>query len=142
MRSARRPAKSGWGSIFHGAAQDLDIAPRLRRSADWPARRSPGVGQPTASHLVDRLVQNGLVVRTEDPLDRRRTLAELSPEGIELIERLRQVRLEALQRWLVQLDDTALAALHLGFRALADVAEAERTLISESSYNSPVLSRV
>jgi DNA-binding MarR family transcriptional regulator len=87
-----------------------------------------GVGQPTASHLVDRLVQGGLVLRTEDPLDRRRTLAELSPQGVELIERLREVRIESIQRWLARLDDTALAALHLGLRALADVARVDTSV--------------
>src|SRR5215510_10435181 len=46
-----------------------------------------GVGQPTASHLVDRLVQAQLVARAEDPLDRRRTLAQLSVTGKELVER-------------------------------------------------------
>jgi DNA-binding MarR family transcriptional regulator len=92
-----------------------------------------GVGQPTASHLVDRLVQSGLVVRTEDILDRRRTLAELSSQGVELIGRLREGRIEPLQRWLAQLDDTALGALLLGLRALADVAKAEITSIPQSS---------
>ena len=94
-----------------------------------------GVGQPTASHLVERLVQSELVVRTEDPEDRRRTLAELSPQGVELIERLRQIRIEPLQRWLAQLDDTALAALHLGLRALADVAAAGISSVHESPYS-------
>lgn len=92
-----------------------------------------GVGQPTASHLVDRLVQAGLVERTEDSEDRRRTLAELTPQGVELIERLRQIRIEPLQRWLTQLDDTTLAALHLGFRALADVAAADIASVHESA---------
>ena len=90
-----------------------------------------GIGQPTASHLIDRLVQTGFVVRTEDPEDRRRTLAELSPQGVKLVEQLRELRSEPLQRWLAQLDDPALAALHLGFQALADVAQAETLPISE-----------
>src|SRR5262247_1598635 len=50
-----------------------------------------GVGQPTASHLVDRLVQARLVARAEDAQDRRRTLAQLSPAGVELAEKLRQI---------------------------------------------------
>ena len=91
-----------------------------------------GVGQPTASHLVDRLVQIQLVVRTEDPLDRRRTLAQLSAQGVELAERLRQVRLEPLKRWLAQLDDTALAALRQGLQALAEVAKADTVPIPET----------
>jgi DNA-binding MarR family transcriptional regulator len=92
-----------------------------------------GIGQPTASHLVDRLVQSGLVARTEDTLDRRRTLAELSSAGLELVERLRTVRIEAIRRWLAQIDDATLAGLHAGLQALADIAKAETTAIPESS---------
>ncbi len=84
-----------------------------------------GIGQPTASHLVDRLVQIEFVMRTEDPLDRRRTLAQLSPSGTELAEQLRQFRIEPLQRWLAQLDEPTLTALHQGLRALADVAKSD-----------------
>ena len=92
-----------------------------------------GIGQPTASHLVDRLVQTQLVLRTEDPLDRRRTLAQLSPGGEELAERINQVRFGTLRRWLAQLDDATLAAFLQGSRALADVAKAETTRISETT---------
>jgi DNA-binding MarR family transcriptional regulator len=81
-----------------------------------------GVGQPTASHLVDRLVQAQLVARAEDPLDRRRTLAQLSVSGKELIERLQRIRNEPLRRWLAQLDEAALEALRQGLRALDQVA--------------------
>ena len=93
-----------------------------------------GIGQPTASHLVDRLVQSGYIDRTEDQIDRRRTLAELSPAGNELVEKLREVRVEPMQRWLAQLDDATLAALHMGIVALAATAKAETTsLVPKSS---------
>jgi MarR family transcriptional regulator, organic hydroperoxide resistance regulator len=92
-----------------------------------------GVGQPTASHLVDRLVQVELVVRTEDSLDRRRTLAQLSPDGVQLAEQLRQVRSEPLQRWLAQLDGAALTALQQGLAALADAAQSETNPISKTT---------
>src|SRR5215212_4996620 len=55
-----------------------------------------GIGQPTASHLVDRLVQTQLAQRAEDPLDRRRTLAQLSASGEELAERIKQLRFGTL----------------------------------------------
>lgn len=84
-----------------------------------------GVGQPTASHLVDRLVQSDLVVRIEDAQDRRRTLAKLSPQGSELIARLRLIGTEPLARWLMQLDDATLAGLHQGLMALATIATAD-----------------
>lgn len=92
-----------------------------------------GIGQPTASHLVDRLVQTQLVVRAEDPLDRRRTLAQLSPGGEELAERINQVRFGTLRRWLAQLDDATLEAYLHSTRALAAVARAETTPISETT---------
>src|SRR6185312_6491329 len=49
-----------------------------------------GISLPTASHLVERLVQGGYVERTEDPNDRRRTLASTTEKGSELVKRLRQ----------------------------------------------------
>jgi DNA-binding MarR family transcriptional regulator len=91
------------------------------------------IGQPTASHLVDRLVQAQLVVRTEDAVDRRRTLAQLAPSGEELAERISQVRFATLRRWLVQLGDADLAAFHRGARALADVSSPDLTKTNETS---------
>ena len=94
---------------------------------------SLGIGQPTASHLVDRLVQTQLVLRTEDPLDRRRTLAQLSPSGEDLVERINQVRFGTLRRWLAQLDQATLTAFLHALRALADVAKAEIIPTSETT---------
>lgn len=84
-----------------------------------------GIGQPTASHLVDRLVQAGLAERIENPSDRRYTLAQLTISGRELIQRLRQGRLERIQGWLSQIDQEDLAALCQGLRALLRVAQVE-----------------
>jgi DNA-binding MarR family transcriptional regulator len=83
------------------------------------------VGLPTASHLVDRLVQAQLAVRAEDPDDRRRTLAYLAPQGKELAERLHQGSRDQLRRWLALLDDATLAELLPGLRALGRAASTE-----------------
>jgi DNA-binding MarR family transcriptional regulator len=61
-----------------------------------------GIGSPAASHLVERLVQMGLVERQEDPDDRRRTFATLTADGGEAIGRLRQEGLEHLREWVGQ----------------------------------------
>lgn len=45
------------------------------------------ISAPAASQLVDRLVQHGLVERTEDPHDRRAKQLALTPKGRELIEK-------------------------------------------------------
>lgn len=46
-----------------------------------------------ASQLVDKLVQNGFLMRAEDPKDRRSKVLTLSPKGRNLIENGIQARL-------------------------------------------------
>lgn len=81
-----------------------------------------GVGQPTASHLVERLVRAGLAGRAEDPEDRRRTLTRLTPLGEELVDRLLG-GVHQLPDLLRELDDEDLAALLKGLRAAARAAQ-------------------
>jgi DNA-binding MarR family transcriptional regulator len=76
------------------------------------------VGVPTASHLVERLVQLGMVDRREDESDRRRAYVSPTAAGAELVGRLRAARSELLTRWLNRLDDEELAALGKGLSAL------------------------
>jgi DNA-binding MarR family transcriptional regulator len=83
-----------------------------------------GIGRPAASFLVDALVREGLVERSEDESDRRRTLARPTPRARELVERLYQGRRERLEAWIGRLDDADLAALARGLSALAGAAGA------------------
>jgi DNA-binding MarR family transcriptional regulator len=57
------------------------------------------ISAPAASQMVDRLVQHGLVERTEDPHDRRAKMLTLTPKGRELIE----TGLTARTRWVNEL---------------------------------------
>ena len=49
---------------------------------------SLGVKLPTVTGIVDRLVEQGLVRRSEDPHDRRLVLCQLTDEGHQLAEHL------------------------------------------------------
>lgn len=42
------------------------------------------------SHLVERLVQRGLLTRVEDPHDRRQKLVEIAPDGAALVRGIQQ----------------------------------------------------
>jgi MarR family transcriptional regulator, organic hydroperoxide resistance regulator len=98
----------------------------LGRKGELPVgglARQLSVGLPTASAVVDRLVEHGLVLRHEDPADRRRTLVRLSPQGEELLDRLRQGTRELWAQWLHRLSDEDLAAWLRGLRALGPIAE-------------------
>lgn len=78
-----------------------------------------GVGLPTGSHLVQRLVQAGLVERTEDVENRRRTLVRPSVEGESLVSRLRSGSRDKLRDYLALLSEEDRADLSRGLRALS-----------------------
>lgn len=90
--------------------------------------RALGIGRPAASILVDRLVELGLIERTEDPVDRRRTFARLTPKAEELVAQLRQGGRERMREWLGRLSDDDLAALVHALHALVTAAAANHTL--------------
>lgn len=60
----------------------------------------------TASHLVDRLVQEGLVERGEDPNDRRAKSVAISPQGKALVDRLTKARANQYAQFVVHLSPT------------------------------------
>jgi DNA-binding MarR family transcriptional regulator len=84
-----------------------------------------GVGNPTASILVQQLVERGLVTRAEHATDRRHTIVRLSPKGEAIGAGRRQQRQKQWQRWLSQLSDDELNALARGLSAIATVVKQE-----------------
>ena len=83
------------------------------------------VGKPTASLLVQQLVERELVTRTEDLTDRRHTNIRLSPKGEEIGAGRRREREKQWQRWLGQLSDDELSALARGLTAIVAVVKKE-----------------
>ena len=61
-----------------------------------------GVTSAAASQLVDRLVQQGLVIRKEDPRDRRLKQIDLTDKGHQTLEE----SIHARQAWMDDLVDT------------------------------------
>jgi DNA-binding MarR family transcriptional regulator len=89
-----------------------------------------GVGRPAASLLVDALVRQGLVERFEDPADRRRSLARLSPEAQRLITQQYLGGQQQYEGWLNQLGDDDLVHLAHALRELAGIAAPEQAAAS------------
>src|SRR5215216_446766 len=83
------------------------------------------VGNPTASILVQQLVERGLVTRTEHTTDRRHTIIRLSPKGEEIGAGRRRQREKQWQHWLSQLTDDELSALAHGLTAIVAVVKKE-----------------
>jgi DNA-binding MarR family transcriptional regulator len=83
------------------------------------------VGNPTASILVQQLVERELVTRTEHTTDRRHTIIRLSPKGAEIGAGRQKERAKQWQRWLSHLDDDELNALARGLSAIVVVVKKE-----------------
>jgi len=70
-----------------------------------------GVTLSTASGLVDRLVDQGLLERRHDEVDRRHVVVRLTAAGAALLERMRELSARRVRSMLGSLDDRDLAAL-------------------------------
>jgi len=77
-----------------------------------------GVGQPTASHLVEKIVRRGFAARSEDPADRRVKLVHLTDKGQDLVQRLYRGGEEPYRQWIGQLSKDECIALLNGLQAL------------------------
>jgi DNA-binding MarR family transcriptional regulator len=62
--------------------------------------RRLGISLSTLSGHLDRLVEQGLVIRRDDPADRRQVLVSPTPAAFELFERFHELNLAQLRRLL------------------------------------------
>jgi DNA-binding MarR family transcriptional regulator len=78
----------------------VDLSPTLQSALGTLDRHGPmtpgrfarheQIRKPTATRTIAALVEQGLVERTPDPLDRRVSWLQLSPEGRRLVQRVRR----------------------------------------------------
>jgi DNA-binding MarR family transcriptional regulator len=88
---------------------------------------SLGVGLSTITGIVDRLAEQQLVTRREDPRDRRVTRVLPSAAAIELVDELIQYRNEVVSAILSRLDSNQLRTVETAFQYLLEsVASIER----------------
>jgi DNA-binding MarR family transcriptional regulator len=91
-----------------------------------------GITNAAASQTVDRLVNMGLIMRTEDPIDRRAKRLDLTPKGKELIEKGIDVR----SHWIETLTDSlSTQELEMITSALTILTNAARKTEEVSDHN-------
>ena len=78
------------------------------------------VTRPTATRLVDGLVQRGWLLREPDPEDRRRIRLRTTPEGEAIRARVQEAVHQAVAEKLQGLDSEVLMALYHGLQGLDD----------------------
>ena len=74
--------------------------------------------------IVERLVEQGLLIRTADADDRRVSWLTVTDKGKTLINDLREGRVQEMRRVLDELTEAELAAVAHGFELVAEAAEA------------------
>jgi DNA-binding MarR family transcriptional regulator len=79
-----------------------------------------GVSLPTASTLVDRMVRQGLITRTQDPRERRRVVLMLTPPGARHYRRARQSAHAWMAITLARLSPEALRRISRGVTMLGE----------------------
>jgi DNA-binding MarR family transcriptional regulator len=95
------------------------------------AARSLGVGLSTMTGIVDRLAEQGLVIRREDPEDRRITRVLPTPRGQALVDQLLRWRNEQLTTLLSRLDPDQLRIVEQAFDYLVAAAQATEQRTSD-----------
>jgi DNA-binding MarR family transcriptional regulator len=83
------------------------------------------VKRPTATRIIARLEEQGLVSRTADPSDRRSCLVEITGEGRTLLVRLRKRKNAYLAKRLRELDAEDVEALDRAADVLERLLETE-----------------
>lgn len=85
-----------------------------------------GVTPPNVTGIVDRLVEQGLVNRTENPADRRVLVLSLTENGMTLLDNLRERRVRRMVAILNGMSKEELDCLHRGLTALIRESESAK----------------
>jgi DNA-binding MarR family transcriptional regulator len=125
-RTARRLRQEAGTDL--GPSQTAALATLDRHGPLTPSElaRMERIQRPTATRIVARLQEAGLVDRVDDPADGRSFTVSVTPKGHELMNKLRTRKNAYLARRLRGLDEDDLATLDRAAAILEDLLEGER----------------
>jgi DNA-binding MarR family transcriptional regulator len=84
-----------------------------------------GVTPGNVTSIIDRLVGQGLVQRTENPDDRRIVMLQMTDKGRETISNIHDMGKSQMKRWLDKMNRQELEALLLGGRGFLKAIETD-----------------
>jgi DNA-binding MarR family transcriptional regulator len=89
-------------------------------------RNQLSIAQSTASEMVDRMVQQNLLVRKKDPKDRRITLFKLSNKAEKILERRKDMMEDGYRKVLEPLSDNEQIELVEAFETILRIIDYEK----------------
>ena len=125
-RTARRLRQRAGADL--GPSQTAALATIERSGPLTPSEvaEAEQIQRPTATRIVARLEEAGLVQRTADPADGRSFVVAVTPEGRALLRKLRTRKNAYLARRLRELDPGEVATLRRAAGILERLVEGER----------------
>ena len=111
--------------VWSGLDLTMPQAKTLFFLADEPRRmrgiaRRLGVEMPSATSMIDRLVNKGLVERRQDKVDRRAVVCSLTPAGRDAVEKVWSVRVARTEALAAVLTTEELEVVVPAMRIIAD----------------------
>jgi DNA-binding MarR family transcriptional regulator len=125
-RTARRLRQEGGTDLSPSQTAALVTIERHGPLTPSELAKLERVQRPTATRIVARLEQQGLVERTADPADRRSFVVAATPAGEALLRKLRGRKNAYLARRLRRLDGGELETLERAAEILERLQEDER----------------
>ena len=122
-RRLRQEAPTDLGPASIAALATLERSGLLTPSE---LARIEGIRRPTATRILSRLTESGLVSRTADPADGRSAIVEIAPEGRKVLKRLRRRKTAYLARTMRELPDDDVVTLTRAAAILERVLDEDR----------------
>jgi DNA-binding MarR family transcriptional regulator len=126
-RTARRLRQEAGGDLSPSLASALATIERHGPLTPSELAEHERVRRPTATRIVARLEEAGLVERASDPSDGRVSLVSASADGQALLRRMRTRKDAYLSRRLRDLEAKEVAALERATEVLERMLEGERS---------------
>jgi DNA-binding MarR family transcriptional regulator len=125
VRTARRLRQEAGSDLGPARASALATIERHGPLAPSELAHRERIKRPTAARLLGSLEEAGLLTRVRDPEDGRGSIVSVTPEGRELIKRLRARKTAYLAKRMRDLPPEDLRALERATEVLEEMLEGE-----------------
>lgn len=138
-RAMRQPPIEGWKGLNLTVPQlkSLSFISHSVKSSPGRLAAALSVTPPNVTGIVDRLVEQGLVMRRESDQDRRVLLLEVTEKGEGILADLREARINTMQEVLGRLHESELECLVKGYESLLKAAQARLKEIEDKAGKTP-----
>jgi DNA-binding MarR family transcriptional regulator len=124
-RLARRLRQQSLGGLTPSQSAILSSLDRRGPMSMSRLAKVEAISRPSATGIVSRLIDKGLIVRTDDPEDRRSAIVAITPAASALLEQRRQERTAFLAMRIDSLSDEEQLVLAKAAELLERITAAE-----------------